>query len=221
MNNAIILQQAYSDDIWGDTGSANGQGCAFYDHLALTFPIHAAYARAHRMDLQVILGNVDDDLLKAMGGWAKIALIKEAARKYRHVFWIDADAVIWDMTADLRDALKDKSECIGAVRHPGFPPQLMPHLNVGVMYFRQDERLIPFLDEWLGMWPGKPPMMEQGAFNELIEKRLGVVAQLDNAYNATWKGVAESPHPIIRGYHGGMSPVDKLAGMRAELRGKR
>jgi hypothetical protein len=217
MNNAIILQQAYSSDIWGTSTIQHGQGCMFYDHLALTFTRHSMYARAHHVDMQITLGNVDESLMLGMGAWAKIVLVKRAIVDYEHVFWIDADAMIFNMAADLRDALAGKAECIGAVRHPGAPPRMPPHLNVGVMYFKRDPRLAGFLDEWLSLWPGELPMLEQGIFNEMIDRHPGMVAELDNQWNATWQGVSESPHPIVRGYHGGMTPQSKLDGMRREI----
>ena len=93
MNNAVIIQQVYSDSEYALM-------------VAQVFQRHMEYCLKWHFDYQFILGDVDTRYPKEMGGWAKIPLIQKALVDYEYVVYLDADAYIADMDVDLRDAIQ-------------------------------------------------------------------------------------------------------------------
>lgn len=213
MNNAILIQECWSTDAW--TAPLCGM---FYDMLRLTFPRHSAYARAHAIDYWCILGDVHEEKMP-WGAWDKIHLIKLALQRgYEQVFWLDTDAAIMNMDCDLRDALP-ADKLIGLVEHDPAKSEYLRslnvplHMNVGVMYLRNDPLTVAFIDEWLARHPGDPRWQEQGAFNDMAkeEQYAGIIARVDDTWNAT-VNVNEVTAPNVMGWHGIM-PVDRRLGM--------
>lgn len=221
MNNAILIQQCLS--VGDYTGAWSG---IFYDQLRLTQPRHAAYARAHKMDYWCMYGDVHPG--KKGGAWDKVQLILAALEKgYEQVFWLDTDAAIMDMEADLRDALSE-GEGVGAVVHDPERSvylqqyQVPKHMNVGVLYVRNGEKTVHFFKRWLSSWPGLPGQerwAEQGAFNQIKEEEYyaGIARAVEDKWNAT-VNVNEVLNPVVKGWHGVMPPERRLSLMLDTLK---
>jgi hypothetical protein len=181
------------------------------------------------MDYQVIMSHVIKDhpfvLYKGdphapLGGWAKIALIRDAFTEgYPYVVWIDADALIWDLKVDLRDVYKEMGEaCVGACQHPG-PPI---HLNVGVEYWRNTDRAKEFVAAWIAEKDvPHDGWLEQGVFNRMSTdlKWAGIVTRVSDKWNATKMAGTDVPDAVIKGYHGpgNYTPLMRFQAMQADL----
>ena len=215
-NDLMIIQQVYSRSNYANM-------------LKLTMVRHLEYAMRHRMDYQAIMCNVVKnhpfqpylgDPEVPWGGWAKIVLIREAlAAGYPYVVWIDADAIIWNTQADLRDVYKEMGDAsVGACQHPG-PPV---HLNVGVEYWRNTDRAKEFVVEWLSHIDGRyDNWLEQGVFNKMHAdpQWAGIVARVNDKWNATKMAGTDVPDAIVRGYHGSINytPLMRFQAMQADL----
>jgi hypothetical protein len=200
-NNAVIIQQSNSD------------GDLVRNCLRIAFPRNSAYAGAHNMDYRVNLGDVAHDQLR--GAWHKIYMLRDALLEgYEYAFWIDCDAAIWDFDVDLRDAFIGKTGSIGACIHDanGIPR----HLNVGVLFVKNTPEALAFLNDWINEYPGDLQWMEQGSFNKLSKEREGVTFQMDDRFNATIN-VNMVDKPVIYGWHGVNTWVDRAAMIRAAL----
>jgi len=212
INDAIIIQQVYSRSDYANM-------------LRLSSPRHLDYALRHKMDYQCLMSDVLRDHPHAPwkngfpspnGAWTKIVLIRDAlAIGYEYVIWIDADALIYDMKADLRDAYKE-FEHIGACQHPG-PPV---HLNVGVAFYRNTEPTKTFINTWFGSY-GRTDLgqwLEQGVFNRLMQET-GTVKRISDKWNATEMAGTNVPDAIIKGYHGpgNYTPLMRFQAMQADL----
>ena len=204
--NSIIIQQNWGHNI-------------FTDMQRLTVQRHMAYARAFKMDYWCINGEIHPEQYPA--GWGKLWLIKDAMkRRYKWIFWIDADAGIFDMNADLHDALKDKPFDIGACVHdPAKSAHLKKnevpkHMNIGVLYIRVTPKSKKFISDWLARFPGEKRWMEQGSFN-VMAKDSDVVGQADDKWNATVR-VNEVAKPVVKGYHG-IPHGERIALMRKDF----
>jgi len=189
MRDAIIIQQAYTPDV-------EGAGL-FSDMLRITMQRHAAYARAHQMDYVAYFGDYCQEKGLSTGGWHKIKMILDYLEKgYKYIFWIDTDAAIVDLEADLREAFTDKF--IGCCEHNA--NNIPAHLNVGVMFVKNGDGVKEFMREWWDAFPGDVRWMEQGAFNDLVKKS-DLVFKMDDKYNAT-VNVNMVENPVIIGWHG-------------------
>lgn len=114
-NDAVLIQ--YAD------------GPAHTALLRATWARHNAYTVAHGCDFWWLCGYRDPALM-----WPRWELIEKAITLgYRHVFWLDADAVIVNMAADLRDALPEDKHF--GMLHGSVPGGEPEHWNAGVMYF--------------------------------------------------------------------------------------
>ena len=104
------------------------------EHTALlraTHARHSAYTLAHGCDFWSLCGYQDPALM-----WPRWEFIEKAITlKYRHIFWLDADAVIVNMAADLRDALPEAVDRSFGLLHGSVPGGEPVHWNAGVMYF--------------------------------------------------------------------------------------
>ena len=197
MNNAILIQQAYT--VGG-----------FDALLELTKTRNEVYCALHNFDF---LCTVEDgDRPSSMGAWQKVALIKDAMLKgYEYIIWLDADALIYDTAADLREACEiDK---IGACWHR--IPQLH-HWNVGVLYIHNSPETRTFIDAWSNSYP--PPndgWYEQGVFNGMA-KMTNTVVTVSDKWNATIN-VNMVPDAVVIGYHGQGSAKNRLEMMTRTL----
>lgn len=194
----------------------------FTDMMRLTYQRHAAYALAHSWDYWHIMGSIHLDMMG--GGWDKIDLIGRGLEQYDFVTWIDADAAIMDMDANLEDALPE-GKLFGAAKHD---PEKSEHLktfhvpahcNIGVTFWRSSDITKQFIKEWFGSYPAPGRFMEQGVFNELIIKPEYAphFQEVDDKYNATID-VNEVAKPVIKGWHGVWPMVKRLTMMRNELK---
>jgi galactosyl transferase GMA12/MNN10 family len=211
MNNAIILQQVYSQSPYANM-------------LRLSFARHMEYACKHKFDMQVQMTDITKDhptcfvdgALAPMGAWAKLFIIRDALRAgYEYVCWIDADALIFDTSVDLREAFKEFDH-IGACQHPG-PPV---HLNVGVVYYRNTQPARDFVEKWISYYGDKTldGWMEQGVFNRLTAET-GFVKRIDDRWNATHYAGTDVAHPVILGYHGpaAYTPFMRFQAMMSDM----
>ena len=132
-NDAVLIQ--YAD------------GPAHTALLRATWERHNAYTLAHGYDFWWLCGYRDPALM-----WPRWELILRAIQLgYKYVFWLDADAVIVNMAADLRDALpEDKHFGLLYGRVPGGEPV---HWNAGVMYIRSDPIMERFIEGMVSSTP--------------------------------------------------------------------
>lgn len=181
--NAVLIQQVYP-----------GEG--FEPMIELTRERNATYCKKWSMDYRVIIDAVNPEWQMEQGGWAKLLLIRDALNQgYEYVVWLDADAMIYDLETDLREACTGG---IGACWHR--IPQLN-HWNVGVMYIKNSAYVQAFIADWLDKFPGaNDGWFEQGAFNRLGMKSK-VVHTLSDKWNAT-VNVNMVPDAVILGFHG-------------------
>jgi hypothetical protein len=183
MNDAILIQ-------------AVSENCPHINLLKVTSARNMEYCLLHKFDMEMIVGGE----APLQGDWQKVRLIRVAmALPYDFIIWLDADTLIADMKADLRDGCPP--EKIGACRHflrqNGCPPS---HLNVGALYISNCETTRKFVDEWLARAPGTtvPMWWEQGIFNDIAGN---TAVEIDNKWNATGN-VNPSPTPVVMGFHG-------------------
>jgi len=191
-HDALILQQAS----W-----------AYAPLLDITANLHARYAQRHGMAFLALRGRVLDESTPL--GFDKLALMRRMiASRYRHIFWVDADAAIVG-DRDLREALKWGE--VGMARHPG-PPE---HFNCGVICIRNTDGARAFLDEAMARRPGGPPWFEQQILNDLAaaEPWTGIFERLDDRWNST-VNANEVDEPVIMGWHGAGDVWEKAAWMR-------
>lgn len=184
------------------------QVCRNSDHalmLALTAKRNMEYCHAHRIDYQTIMADTDryNSEDPAERGWGKVALLRKAMNlvHYKNVIWLDADTIIADLGADLRDACTEGK--IGAVWHDlKQGGMVLGHYNVGMLAVSNTEQTRKFFDEWLTKFPGTPefPWFEQGEFNKLGVEQ-DIIFRLPAAWNSV-DYVNPVPHPFIMGFHG-------------------
>lgn len=192
MNDAVVVQHIVS-------------GSAYRACLGVTVGRHLEYTARHAMDYCLIEADVNG-WDAARGHWGEVALIERFTRDYRYVFYVDADAAIYDLDVDLREAFAHEDERAGilAVQHPG-PPV---HLNTGVLYVRHAAGLSEFLDLWLDGYPGCAPWWEQGVFNAMARGE-PLVGRIGLRWNSTWN-IAEAAEPIVIAWHGNHSIENRI-----------
>ena len=179
--------------------------------LDLTEARHRAYAERHRMAYVRVDGPVADPSWP--GHWDQIRLLLNLLGEGAEaVFWLDADTLIVDEDADLRDGLGDG--LVRMARHPG-PPA---HWNCGVLLARNALGVVLFLRATLERGPGEAPWYQQAVMNELLAlpRWRHLVSRLDDRWNATF-GVSEVARPAVVAWHDGQGPAGKLARMAAYL----
>ena len=201
MNNAVIIQQVYSDSEYALM-------------VAQVFQRHMEYCLKWHFDYQFILGDVDTRYPKEMGGWAKIPLIQKALVDYEYVVYLDADTYIADMDVDLRDAIQYG---IGAVIYNNPIVQYC----VGDLFIHRSEEVRIFLTEWMMNFPGPKPWREQEIFNSLCMIYHGAIVKpidvkWDSAY-LYW----ESEHPVIQAFHGHGTVANRMMLMAEDMKKRR
>jgi hypothetical protein len=186
-NDTLLFQHVHSNS-----------GCMQW--VALTAPRTLEYCRVHEIDYRLLVG----DLRGYRGGnghWTVVELIKDfIIAGYDNVIYFDADCIIANLNADLREACKQDK--IGAVWHDlSYHDPDWSHFNVGALYISCSGLVAAFVDEWLSQRPGLPdnPWWEQGVFNRLGRER-NIINKLDNRWNAGH--VSPSDHPVVLGLHG-------------------
>lgn len=194
----VILQQVYPD-------------LGMEPMLALTRTRHQKYADMHNFEYMPLVSDGPVQYNPLMGGWAKVSYILSALEHHVDTaVWLDADAFIADMDADLRGGCP---EHIGAVKF--FPPQSWgEHWNVGVLYLRNNGATLEFVNKWLLRYPGPEFGREQAVFNELGKD---FVTTLPSKWNYTLNRHFDCNAPIVRGFHGSGTNEQKLALMKEAL----
>ncbi len=204
MNDTLLLQQAYPNMPPAED---------YMPMLKLTKARHFIYCELHAMDFQCVESASSPKYADVHeGGWGKIELIIRALEQgYRQVIWLDSDAMIKDLSADLRDGCVNG---IGVCWHR--IPQLN-HWNTGVMYFRNTPDVIDFCSEWLAGYPGDKTVgwAEQGIFNKLA-KTSRVVQTISDRWNATLN-YSMVPDAVVLGFHGYGTPPERFEAMKVTL----
>lgn len=192
MNKAILLQQVYPK-------------MTYLPLLVECFGRNARYCQDHDIDYMTI---VSENLDINKGAWDKVAYVKDALEKYELVIWLDVDAVIFDLSRDLKD-VPLQPDTIGVVKY------LLPsqHFNVGVMYFKSGENVKKFVAEWFESFPGFGAWHEQEVFNRM---KNDTVCQLPQEWNRNYDG-NRSANPVVMGFHGFGTADERLALMRKVL----
>ena len=202
MNDAIIIQQVYQEG-------------SYLDLALVTIPNCLAYAKKHSFDYEFSYGDIVPEWDMLCGGWAKLALISGALQRgYKYVVWLDVDALIVDMDADLREACP---EGIGMVIHHS--PN--PHYNIGCMYMTNSQEVKEFVNYWMSWYPGptfKGSWHEQAILNLLSQTPAGqIVKEIDCKWNSTKAGHCHTNRAVVEGFHGEGSPEQRLAKMQEYL----
>ena len=183
MNDAVLIQHVYP-------------GAGFEPMLELTKAHHAAYCEQHGFDYWCEVYEMPGYPM-ASGAWVKVDLLRKAINAgYKYIVWLDADAFIVDLKADLREAIAENK--IGVCWHR--IPQLN-HWNTGVMYVYGSPTTQNFIERWFEAYP--PPndgWFEQGVFNHMA-KRDATVVTLSDKWNATID-VSMVPDAVVLGFHG-------------------
>jgi hypothetical protein len=206
MNDAILIQQV-------SAGEGHPDEADYRAMLDLTQDRHAEYCQAHGFDYE--LQRVGDPRYPAnTGAWVKVKLMIDAMQKgYQSVVWLDTDALVWDMDADLRGAVRPGKVGLCWQRIPQFP---QGHWNVGVMYVDNTPGTLGFMQDWLASYP--PPADgwgEQGVFNRLAAKS-PLVETVSDRWNATID-VSMVPDAVVLGFHGQGPGSRRLALMRKAM----
>ena len=181
MNNAVLIQHAYDGE--------------FQPMMELTKERHAAYCERFGFDFWHEIHNKSRPM--ETGGWAKIELMQKALSKgYEYIVWLDADALIYDVEVNLREAIQRNK--IGACWHR--IPQLY-HWNAGVLYLHNSVPVQNVIDNWWASYPPpKDGWFEQGVFNR-IGKENNTIVTISDRWNATID-VNMVPDAVVLGFHG-------------------
>jgi hypothetical protein len=197
MNDSIILQQIYP-------------GLGYSNLIEFTIGQTMRYCQRHNFDYKLDVSNVVD-WPPENGGWAKLLLIRDALEKYKYVVWLDADAMIVDMDADLRDAVSDG---IGVTQNH-FPE----HHNVGMLYVRSSLAVTKFFDAWIAEYPGYDFWREQRVFNDMVLLYPDLVHTIPDKYNSCWNN-NYCDDRIVATFHGCGNWQERLELMKKEARGE-
>ena len=139
MNDAILVQHC----------SENWEGA---NMLKVTAVRNIEYCLMHKMDFELTMyGDAP-----VYGDWEKVRILRNTLDKhYKYIIWLDADTVIADMSADLREGCPEGK--IGACRHVLTKAAYnidLDHLNVGALYISNCDATKAFVDKWLAGYPG-------------------------------------------------------------------
>lgn len=163
---------------------------------------HSEYAKRHDILYKVSFGDV---VPERNPNWGRFPLLIETLKAgYADVvIWMDADTVIADENPNytLRDAT-DEFLFFGAVMHPEEWHDQPYHMNMGVMFLRNCERTIKFLEavNVRGKIEGEK-WENQGTVFTLAQEQKIPICRVSNRWNST-VGVNDCDRPVIRAYHG-------------------
>ena len=147
------------------------------------------------------------------GDWDKVKMIHDALENigYEYVIYIDADALIYDVRQDVRNA------CIKPINAVIFSNPIN-HANTGVLYIHNTPAARAMISEWLSTVPGKDAgamSWEQGEFNRLaVEKwqKEETIGYLSNEFNSV-DFINPCKMPVVmawNGYHDIGVRVEKM-----------
>ncbi|MEP6754023.1 MAG: hypothetical protein ABJA67_00865, partial [Chthonomonadales bacterium] len=165
--------------------------------LDITRQRHEQYAKLHNMDYVCQYGPQQSER-PAM--WDKIPVLIDLLkrRKYKYIFWMDADTLIVDMGRDMRSSAPESS-WLGMVTH-GNPP----YYNNGVMHVKNCPQALVFLEAVWNHYPVASAWEDNEAVIKVLEQnpalRSGVTIISDD-WNST-VGQNQSPQPVVVAWHG-------------------
>jgi hypothetical protein len=206
-NDTLLFQHIHSES-----------GCSNW--VALTAARTLRYCLAHKMDYRLTVADVGEDTGQH-GHWTSVRLIREyMTLGYRWIIYLDADCIIANLDADLREACAP--DRIGAVWHNlNYLKPDLSHYNTGALYISTTQVVINFVDAWLAGHPGTRDFgthgwLELGVFNRLGTE-MGIIARLDNKFNAGH--VSPSDNPVVLGLHGFPDRYESMKARMKELEG--
>jgi hypothetical protein len=208
MKNAVLIQHAYGHYFTED----------YRPMIELVRERHQAYADKWQMDYLVAFGAVKTEWKADNGGWAKLELVRLMLEKgYEYVFFMDADAMIIDLNTDLRDGCPDG---LGMVVHNG-PGTPGPHMNVGIMFVKNSERVRALFVEWASRYPGTTtfPWYEQGEAHKMRseDKWKDIIIEIPAKWNSCLAASNHVNDAVIEGWHGMGNGVQRYQQMKAYL----
>jgi hypothetical protein len=207
MSNAVLIQACKS--------AAGGWG----DMLGLYYARHAQYCAAHDWHYWCQIGPerwFDD----GEDPWWRLGMVQRAlAQGYEYVCLMDADAMINDISVDLREA------CITPLNMVrwSFP---LSHLQAGVTYWRGEMayNLVSVLlndrKYYLERAPGLMGWYEQGQINEMYKEKRTHHLFTELPYKFNWGTHFCRPFeekPVVVAWHGIAEPAQRVAEMRTWL----
>ena len=171
---------------------------------------HQAYAQRHGYEYWV------DPPPGDSSQWFRIETIKAALDDgYSHVFYLDADACVADLSVDLRDAINHPT-WIGLTVHPfGFGSNMQWHFNTGVIYMRNGPEAKTYVRDVL-RFHGEAAW-DQEPMNELlmhVDVYQGGYRPLHQRWNQNMNHPASRHAPIVAAWHGDGTPLQRLARMQ-------
>lgn len=203
MTRALLLQQVY-------------KGSPYTEAIKLTYARNLDYCLRFDMDYLVQYGNVVEEWEVRFGGWAKIVMILKALQDdYKHVVWLDADALIADTSVDLRCGCPELG--VGVALHK---PKGQLTCNVGVMYVTNSAETQDFLKMWLSWFPGPLNGWHENAmlnlFTQIPEYR-PFIARIEDKWNSCRAADNHVENAVIEGFHGEGEPARRIQLMKEWL----
>ncbi len=184
MNNAILFQVCFSNS-------------PFIELAEISVVQHLKYIRKHNMDFDLIISDTEP----VISGFTKVVIADCWLKQYEYVFYLDADAMIVDMTVDLRTAFKGSGAAVLLARHPSM-------FNSGVVFWHRVERTDEIMQNWLAHHPDNIAEGERFWDEQVIINRMmadpnfaGWIAGMDDKWNSSFR-INESPHPVVSAWHG-------------------
>ncbi len=179
-------------------------------------PRHQAYCDRHGYEFCADAA-VHDEVQDWM--WDKIFRLRHYLRegKHSHIFWMDADVIVTDLSADMRDTV-GPDKWLGMVKHGGSWNGEYPwHYNTGVMYLYACPEALQFIEEACE-WFYKPRNWQDNNEQTAIMKVLlegwcsrgptsfdwhSCLNVLHHTWNANWNDKQWSPGATaVMGFHG-------------------
>jgi hypothetical protein len=184
---------------------------------------HSAYCRQHGFDYVAITKS--DYQTTPM--WSRYFHISRLLADYAFVVYMDADALIVDPAADLRDALSVTQIGMRWGQAPGGEPW---HFNAGVMYVKRYSAVLDLFDEMLALAPrganltddAAPwwlaPTSEQRVLNALLSVPHWsvLVERIEYRWNSV-VGIDNIANPVVVAWHGGRPVEAKLAALERAI----
>jgi ADP-heptose:LPS heptosyltransferase len=174
---------------------------------------HNAYAARHGLTFCAVRGDLQ---CERAAHWNKVLLIQRALENgFELVVWLDADTLIVNLEADLREALGDGPP-IGMCRHP-IPWEEQPwHFNSGVIFVRNTPLAHEFFQRVWDAGPVQHRWQEQLRINQVSGQMPAAVQAIDAKWNSTLN-VNACKNPVIQAWHG-IDHADTVRRMKVALR---
>lgn len=189
-------------------------------YLPLITPSLREYGRRYGYDLVIHTESADESRPPA---WSKVKFLLDALVTHREVIWIDSDAIVLDMSRDLRKDVARKTDFAWVVHH--YDDADYP--NSGVMFLRSTPATIALLNAVYAQEDLiEHPWWEQAALIRLLGYSSSIVDEglaqpaMDvrvQHLDASWNSIRQDRGTPMRVRHfAGDSPELRAIGM-AEL----